>query len=343
MLEDRSREYVEERVRAGVLEQGTVDLLDRRRRRRAAAPRGDRPPRHPPPVRRRAPPRSDERAHRRPDDRHLRADGGRQGSDRRAARRGLPLLFETDDVARARLRRRAPARHVRARRRGAPARLRRDRRLRRLPRRLPPGDRRRSCGRSSASTRSAGSGSSRTSPPSIGRARLRAQPDRGFALLSLRSPTLHALLRPVPAGRGHRRMARRPDLGGAAGADGARRAGRSPKGPILEKGVTGMRSFVAEPMQHGRLYLAGDAAHIVPPTGAKGLNLAAHDVRVLADALIDWYGTRQHGRARRLLGRVPAPRLARRALLLLDDDDAAQRTAAATSSTRSCSSRSSAT
>ena len=50
-----------------------------------------------------------------------------------------------------------------------------------------------------------------------------------------------------------------------------------------------MRSFVAEPMQHGRLFLAGDAAHIVPPTGAKGLNLAEHDVRVLADALIEWY------------------------------------------------------
>jgi p-hydroxybenzoate 3-monooxygenase len=58
---------------------------------------------------------------------------------------------------------------------------------------------------------------------------------------------------------------------------------------VLEKGVTGMRSFVAEPMQHGRLFLAGDAAHIVPPTGAKGLNLAAHDVRVLADALVEWY------------------------------------------------------
>ena len=50
---------------------------------------------------------------------------------------------------------------------------------------------------------------------------------------------------------------------------------------MLEKGVTGMRSFVAEPMQHGRLYLAGDAAHIVPPTGAKGLNLAIADVELL--------------------------------------------------------------
>jgi p-hydroxybenzoate 3-monooxygenase len=52
-----------------------------------------------------------------------------------------------------------------------------------------------------------------------------------------------------------------------------------------------MRSYVCEPMRHGRLFLAGDAAHIVPPTGAKGLNLALHDVRVLAEALADWYGT----------------------------------------------------
>jgi p-hydroxybenzoate 3-monooxygenase len=57
------------------------------------------------------------------------------------------------------------------------------------------------------------------------------------------------------------------------------------EGPIVEKGVTPMRSFVVEPMQHGRLFLAGDAAHIVPPTGAKGLNLAVADVRVLAQAL----------------------------------------------------------
>jgi p-hydroxybenzoate 3-monooxygenase len=62
------------------------------------------------------------------------------------------------------------------------------------------------------------------------------------------------------------------------------------EGEILEKGVTGMRSYVAEPMQHGRLFLAGDAAHIVPPTGAKGLNLALNDVRLLAEAIVDWYG-----------------------------------------------------
>jgi p-hydroxybenzoate 3-monooxygenase len=63
-------------------------------------------------------------------------------------------------------------------------------------------------------------------------------------------------------------------------------------GPILQKGVTGMRSFVAEPMRHGRLFLAGDAAHIVPPTGAKGLNLAAGDVWVLAHALAEHYRER---------------------------------------------------
>jgi len=60
-------------------------------------------------------------------------------------------------------------------------------------------------------------------------------------------------------------------------------------GPIIQKGVTAMRSFVVEPMQFGRLFLAGDAAHIVPPTGAKGLNLAVADVRVLAEALAAYY------------------------------------------------------
>ncbi len=57
------------------------------------------------------------------------------------------------------------------------------------------------------------------------------------------------------------------------------------RGAGAENGITPMRSFVAEPMQYGRLFLAGDAAHIVPPTGAKGMNLAIADVRVLAEAL----------------------------------------------------------
>jgi len=62
------------------------------------------------------------------------------------------------------------------------------------------------------------------------------------------------------------------------------------EGPIIDKGVTPMRSFVVEPLRHGRLFLAGDAAHIVPPTGAKGLNLAVSDVKVLAAALASYYG-----------------------------------------------------
>jgi p-hydroxybenzoate 3-monooxygenase len=64
------------------------------------------------------------------------------------------------------------------------------------------------------------------------------------------------------------------------------------EGPIIQKGVTAMRSFVAEPMRFGRLFLAGDAAHIVPPTGAKGMNLAIADVRILAAALSDFFAGR---------------------------------------------------
>ncbi len=70
------------------------------------------------------------------------------------------------------------------------------------------------------------------------------------------------------------------------------RAGELEEGPILQKGVTAMRSFVAEPMRHGRLFLAGDAAHIVPPTGAKGMNLAIADVRVLVQALEHFFAGR---------------------------------------------------
>jgi p-hydroxybenzoate 3-monooxygenase len=115
-----------------------------------------------------------------------------------------------------------------------------------------------------------------------------ANHDRGFALLSLRSPTRSRLyiqcapdedISNWPDERIWEELHARTALEGWTLQEGA----------VLEKGVTGMRSFVAEPMQQGRLFLAGDAAHIVPPTGAKGLNLAAHDVRVLADALVEWY------------------------------------------------------
>jgi p-hydroxybenzoate 3-monooxygenase len=64
-------------------------------------------------------------------------------------------------------------------------------------------------------------------------------------------------------------------------------------GPIIQKSILAMRSFVSEPMQYGRLFLAGDVAHIVPPTGAKGLNLAAADVRHLARALSQFYSKNQ--------------------------------------------------
>ncbi|AZG07431.1 4-hydroxybenzoate 3-monooxygenase [Pigmentiphaga sp. H8] len=66
-------------------------------------------------------------------------------------------------------------------------------------------------------------------------------------------------------------------------------------GPSIEKSIAPLRSFVAEPMRFGRLFLAGDAAHIVPPTGAKGLNLAVSDVRYLSDAIIRYYGGEQQG------------------------------------------------
>ena len=66
-------------------------------------------------------------------------------------------------------------------------------------------------------------------------------------------------------------------------------------GSSIEKSIAPLRSFVAEPMRFGRLFLAGDAAHVVPPTGAKGLNLAASDVRYLSRALIEFYAGSSHG------------------------------------------------
>ena len=90
-------------------------------------------------------------------------------------------------------------------------------------------------------------------------------------------------------------------------------------GPIFQKGITPMRSFVAAPMQFGKLFLLGDAAHIVPPTGAKGLNLAVADVRVLTRGLVEFY---QHGNRealRQYTESLPAPRLEMPAFLLVDD------------------------
>ena len=121
--------------------------------------------------------------------------------------------------------------------------------------------------------------------------------DRGFALLSMRSPLISRLYLQCSPEEDiakwpdekiweelHRRLA--TDDGW-----------KLTEGPIVQKGITPMRSFVIEPMQFGKMFLAGDAAHIVPPTGAKGLNLAVADVRVLARAFADFYSA---GRTRLL-------------------------------------------
>ena len=114
--------------------------------------------------------------------------------------------------------------------------------------------------------------------------------DRGFALLSMRTPHISRLY-----------LQCKPDedialwddekiwreLQTRLSSDGWKLT----EGEILQKGVTGMRSFVVEPMQYGRLFLAGDSAHIVPPTGAKGLNLAVADVQVLARGFKEFYAT----------------------------------------------------
>jgi p-hydroxybenzoate 3-monooxygenase len=115
--------------------------------------------------------------------------------------------------------------------------------------------------------------------------------ERGFALLSMRSPTVSRLYLQVPA---EENIAEWPDdrIWDELRARMATNDGWELRdGPITQKGITPMRSFVAEPMQHGNLFLLGDAAHIVPPTGAKGLNLAVADVRVLARAIVEFYKT----------------------------------------------------
>jgi p-hydroxybenzoate 3-monooxygenase len=114
--------------------------------------------------------------------------------------------------------------------------------------------------------------------------------DHGFALLSMRSPEIGRLY-----------LQCKPDEDIAQWSDEkiwqelqlrlASQGWKLTEGPVLQKGITGMRSFVVEPMQYGRLFLAGDSAHIVPPTGAKGLNLAVADVQVLARALTHFYET----------------------------------------------------
>jgi len=289
VLEDRSREYVEARIRAGVLEQGTADLL-----REAGV---------------------GERMHREGivhEGVYLQFDGERHRIDFDAltgkaiviygqtevvkdlieARlaTGRPLLFEVEDVSVHDVESDRP--EIRFRHDGVEQRLECDviagcdgfhgvcrpsipaGVLREFSREYPYG----------------WLGILAAAPPSSDEL-VYAHHDRGFALLSLRTPELGRLyvqcrpdedLDEWPDERIWEELHARLGLTGWT----------LTEGPVLEKGVTGMRSHVVEPMRHGNLFLAGDAAHIVPPTGAKGLNLAIADVRVLAEVLADWYRTR---------------------------------------------------
>ncbi len=283
ILEARSREYCEARIRAGVLEQGTVDML----RDAGVAARLDR----------------EGLVHHGIE---LQFDGERHridfaeltgGSsivvygqteltkDLIAARieKGLPLLFEAEAVALGELgttRPRIRYAHLGAEhelecdvvaacdgfhgigRRSIPPGL-----LREFSREYPYG----------------WLGILAEVEPSIDEL-VYAHHNRGFALLSLRSPTLSRYYLQCDPDEN---LANWPDeriweeLATRTAVDGWElRAG-----PIVDKDVTKMRSYVCEPLRHGRLFLAGDAAHIVPPTGAKGLNLAAHDAYLLAEAL----------------------------------------------------------
>lgn len=115
--------------------------------------------------------------------------------------------------------------------------------------------------------------------------------EQGFALLTMRTPEISRLYLQVPydedisAWSDDRIWS---ELRTRTATEGGWKLN---EGPIFQKGITGMRSFVVEPMQYGKMFLAGDAAHIVPPTGAKGLNLAVADVRIMAQAFTEFYKT----------------------------------------------------
>jgi p-hydroxybenzoate 3-monooxygenase len=286
VLENRSREYVEHRIRAGVLEQGTADLL----RDAGVGERMDREgivhggiylqfdgERHHVPLRELT-------------GRSIVIYGQTEVvKDLIAARldAGLPLLFDVDDVAVHDVESARP--RVTFSHEGAPHGLEcdvvagcdgfhgicrpaiPDGVLRTFEREYPFG----------------WLGILAQVAPSMDEL-VYSHTERGFALLSLRSPELSRYYIQVAHDED---IAEWPDerIWSELQARTALDRWALHEGPIVEKSVTGMRSFVAEPMQFGRLYLAGDAAHIVPPTGAKGLNLAIHDVRLLAEALVAFF------------------------------------------------------
>jgi p-hydroxybenzoate 3-monooxygenase len=144
--------------------------------------------------------------------------------------------------------------------------------------------------------------------PPVAEELIYAHHERGFALCSMRSPSRSRYYVQVPSSdrveewsdqRFWDELRRRLD---------EEAADNLVTGPSIEKSIAPLRSFVAEPLRFGRLFLAGDAAHIVPPTGAKGLNLAASDVAALAEALIEFYAERSSagidGYSARVLSRI---------------------------------------
>jgi p-hydroxybenzoate 3-monooxygenase len=131
--------------------------------------------------------------------------------------------------------------------------------------------------------------------PPVGHELIYTRHERGFALCSMRSPTRSRYYLQCPLSDQVQNwsdeafweeLRRRLD---------PEAADSLVSGPSIEKSIAPLRSFVAEPMRFGRLFLAGDAAHIVPPTGAKGLNLAASDVGMLSRALAEFYAGSEHG------------------------------------------------
>jgi p-hydroxybenzoate 3-monooxygenase len=289
ILEDRSREYVESRVRAGVLEQSTVDLLTEmgvgeRLEREGLVHHG-------------VELRFAGEGHRIPFDELTGGRGitiyGQQEvvKDLIAARieAGAPLLFEVEDVRPVGIDGDSPA--LRYRHGGEERELRCD---------FVGG-----CDGFHGVCRDAvpdGALSFRERVYPFGWLGILAEVepssdeliychhDRGFALHSMRSPEITRLYLQCEPDEDIQRW---PDerIWEELHTRFACEGWSLKEGPILEKGITPMRSFVTEPMQYGRLFLAGDAVHIVPATGAKGLNLAVADVRVLAEALVHWFST----------------------------------------------------
>ena len=135
-----------------------------------------------------------------------------------------------------------------------------------------------------------------------------ANHERGFALASMRSKSRSRYYIDVPLTERVEDWSDERLWDELAIRLGPEAAGRITRGPALEKSIAPLRSFVFEPMRHGSLFLAGDAAHIVPPTGAKGLNLAASDVTYLSDALVRFFAANDNdavaGYAARALARV---------------------------------------